>query len=71
MAFISQTVGVRFGTTALKEHAETQVEATGLTASTKYTYVFANCAKPEQKSVVGKTRTAPGKHATNIETQRL
>ena len=48
-----------------------QVEATGLTASTKYTYVFAHCAKPEQKSIIGKTRTAPGKHATNVPTQRF
>ncbi|KAG7566918.1 hypothetical protein FFLO_01297 [Filobasidium floriforme] len=48
-----------------------KVEATGLTALTPYSYQFANCAKPDQVSPVGKTRTAPGKFATDIPTQKF
>lgn len=48
-----------------------KVEADGLQASTWYWYQFSNCAKPEQKSPIGRTRTAPGYNATNIETQRF
>ena len=48
-----------------------KVEATGLTASTWYSYQFANCADESNVSDVGKTRTAPGKHATNLPTQRF
>lgn len=48
-----------------------QVEADGLSASKWYSYQFANCAKPENKSPIGKTRTAPGKMAKNVETQRF
>ena len=48
-----------------------QVEATGLTASTWYSYQFNNCANKENKSPIGKTRTAPGKYATEVPTQRF
>lgn len=48
-----------------------KVEAMGLSASTQYSFQFANCAKPDQKSPVGLTRTAPGKHAVDIPTQRF
>lgn len=48
-----------------------KVEADGLQPSTKYSYQFANCAKPDQKSPIGKTRTAPGKRATNVPKQKF
>ncbi|KAJ9093940.1 hypothetical protein QFC20_007026 [Naganishia adeliensis] len=48
-----------------------KVEATGLKASTYYSYQFANCAKPEQKSAIERTKTAPAKHGTNLETQKF
>ncbi|KAJ9102982.1 hypothetical protein QFC19_004539 [Naganishia cerealis] len=48
-----------------------KVEATGLKASTYYSYQFANCAKPDQKSAVGRTKTAPAKHGKNLDTQRF
>ena len=47
------------------------VEATGLTASTKYSYEFENCANPDNKSPVGKTGTAPGKYAKHFPTQKF
>lgn len=46
-----------------------KVEAKGLSASTEYTYQWANCANPDEHSPVGKTRTAPGKYATQVPTQ--
>lgn len=52
-------------------NADHQVEATGLSASTWYSYQFSNCANPENKSPIGKTRTAPGKLATEVATQRF
>ncbi|KAJ9115429.1 hypothetical protein QFC22_005186 [Naganishia vaughanmartiniae] len=48
-----------------------KVEATGLKASTYYSYQFANCAKPDQKSAIGRTKTAPAKHGTNLDTQKF
>lgn len=47
------------------------MEATGLTASTAYSYQFENCAKADNKSPVGNTKTAPGKFAKNVSTQRF
>ena len=51
--------------------ADDQIEATGLSASTWYSYQFSNCANPDNKSPIGKTRTAPGKRATDVATQRF
>lgn len=48
-----------------------KVEADGLQADTWYSYQFANCANLNEKSPIGRTRTAPGYKATNIETQRF
>ena len=48
-----------------------KVEATGLQDSTWYYYQFSNCADPSQKSPIGRTRTAPGKLATNVPNQRF
>jgi phosphodiesterase/alkaline phosphatase D-like protein len=48
-----------------------QVEAEGLKAGTQYSFQFSNCADGNNKSPVGKTRTAPGWKATDIPTQRF
>jgi phosphodiesterase/alkaline phosphatase D-like protein len=48
-----------------------QVEAEGLKAGTQYSFQFSNCADGNNKSPIGKTRTAPGWKATNIPTQRF
>jgi alkaline phosphatase D len=49
----------------------TQVEATGLTASTQYSYQFENCADSSNTSPLGKTRTAPAKYGKDLDTQRF
>jgi len=48
-----------------------KIEATGLQPESYYYYQWANCAKPEEQSPTGRTKTAPSKHGKNVGTQRF
>lgn len=48
-----------------------KVEAKGLSASTYYWFQFTNCAKLDEKSPIGRTKTAPGADAKEVGKQRF